>query len=152
MNIDINDYVTEDQIKEAIIDETKSMVRQGLFIEKDSTTRLKNYERVMYNAVSRYISEECNDVMGINHKDLIAKLVADTLNGKSLDFNMFRKKDAWQSEDSVAYTYLQEAIKANRDIIENKVKELMECVDETYLRAGIEDMIMDVINKRLSNK
>lgn len=152
MEINISDYVTEDQIKEAIIDETRSIVRQGLFVEKDNTARVKNYERVMYNAVNRYVSEECDGIMGIDHKKKIAELVADTLKNKRLDFNIFRKKDAWNSEESLGYTYLQEAIKANRDIIENKVKEMMESVDENYLRAGIEDMIMDIINKRLSDK
>jgi hypothetical protein len=141
VTINIDDYLSEEDKKEIAIDVFRNQVKTQLFKSIDGTVQSDSevqrvignisYE-IVFNEVQKYIP---------NAKKMVEDKVSKILKEKDLSYYIFRKKDAWDKEESLAITYLNQEVKSNEEMFKSRIKKEMEEYD-----------LGDDLNKELSNK
>ena len=111
MEINIFDYITREQI----IEECVSVLRKA--IAKDAERILTNMAyQVMFEAVDKSLDGQAKEF--IKQKTLhVIKDIAS--------YTVFRKANAWEHPESLANSYMEEAIRENKQVIFDKVKEIV---------------------------
>lgn len=143
VKIKIEDYLTEDDIQEIIKDELAGKVRKA--VEE------KDLDRIITNSAYRIIFKAVDEQIGEDIECLLRDKAIEAVSGLST-FHVFRQKDVWEKEDSIAYTYLQQAMRDNKDVLFERVKEIMGSIDEEYLSSRLNDLIYEVIADRILGK
>ena len=142
MEINIQDYLTHDEIKEIAIEQVKGSLRQG-------GERLVN--NLAYEVAFRIIDESLTDEM----MEQVKNKVPEIIDGMS-EFSIFRKPNAWERQSSDAWDTLQTAMKENRDSIKDKVKETIENYNyESALTRNSDfftEMIVEVLREGLKGR
>ena len=142
MEINIQDYLTHDEIKDIAVKQVKESLREG-------GERLVN--NLAYEVAFNIIDESLTDEM----MHMVKKKVPEIIEGLS-EFNIFRKPTAWDRESSDAWDTLQTAMKENRDAIKVKVRETIENYDyETALARNSDyftEMIVEVLREGLKGR
>tara|TARA_B100001059_G_C17566080_1_gene442612 strand:+ start:69 stop:560 length:492 start_codon:yes stop_codon:yes gene_type:complete len=141
VKINIDDYLSEEEKKEIAIDVFRNQVKTQLFKSIDGTVQSDSevqrvignisYE-IVFNEVQKYIPDA---------KKMIEDKVSKILKEKDLSYYVFRRKDAWDKEESLAITYLNQEVKSNEEIFKARIKKEMEEYD-----------LGDDLNKELSDK
>jgi len=120
IEINIDDYLTEDEKKQLCIDYVKETLRGDAHHE----------ERVLgnmaYSAAFAILDSVLTPEMMAQVKAQAEKVIR-----KSTDFGIFRKKDAWGGEDSIAYLEVKKAVEENKHLIAPLVKKTM--LERDYL-------------------
>ena len=112
MEINIEDYLDRDEIKDII----KNQIRY--IVERDA-------ERLLTNSAYYVVFKAVDEALDNSAKEFIKAKAIAIINDLS-EYSVFRKKDAWEKEDSIAYQVLQEAMNENKDLIKQKVREAIE--------------------------
>ena len=121
--IEIDNYLTDEEKKEIAIDVFRERISKDLFkcnmsnIERDS-----EIQRIIGNISLNIVMEEVNRRIP-NYEQMIKDSVKKCLEETIYAHYIFRRKDAWEREDSLGTIYLQEEIRANQQVIKNKIKE-----------------------------
>ncbi len=141
VKININDYLSEEEKKEIAVDVFRNQVKTQLFKSIDGTVQSDSevqrvignisYE-IVFNEVQKYIPDA---------KKMVEDKVSKILKEKDLSYYVFRKKDAWDKEESLAITYLNQEVKSNEEMFKERIKKEMEEYD-----------LGDDLNKELSDK
>jgi hypothetical protein len=113
MYIKIEDHLSPQEIKEIVIDEARNRIRE-LF--KDE----KNTNRILSNISYEIVFDEVDKIIP-NSKEVIKNQMVKILENPS-SFTVFREKDEWRKE-SLATSFIHEAVKENKDLLKSKVKE-----------------------------
>ena len=122
MEINIEDYLSHDEVKEIVIDRIRAEVAK-LFNDEE------NAKRILSNLSYQIVFDEVDKIIP-NSKDVICQKTVNVINSKDFSFNVFRKGDAW-SKASSAYLIMENTIKENKHLIEEKVKSTIENRDYT---------------------
>lgn len=120
IEIDISDYLQESEIKEIVIDEYKYALRNKLKDEKEIT-------RIIGNTWHQEFHTMLDEIVP-NYKQTIVENVAKLINEESSNYSVFRAKTNW-NDASIATKIVEETVKANKDILVEKVKEVMRTKD-----------------------
>ena len=133
MNIDIENYLSPEEIKSIVADEFRGIVRQQFNTDSDTKRILANigYE-VFYNILDKEVP---------NFQDKIIKKTKECVEDNDYSYAIFRKSNGWGDKDSLGYTYTKKAIEENKDIIADKCKEVMKGLDKDYLAYDISEQI-----------
>jgi len=126
MNVDvnINDYLSEEDKKEIAIDVFRQQVKKELFNSNDGTVQADSEvqriignitHEVVFTEVQKYIPDAKEQIIGKVKKAL----------AKDLNYEVFRKKDAWDKEESLAITYIKEEVKANEEVFKTRIKDMI---------------------------
>lgn len=140
MRIDINikDYISDEEIKAIIEDEITRETRKMLCNEKEITRILTNisyYE--LWNKIEQEVPN-CQEIIKNKTKEKIEDLSK---------FDIFRKaEDYFNEKDSYAQTILNKTIENNKNIIDNKVKTIMEELSLSDLKYDIQGIIENYID------
>jgi len=151
MEVNIKDYLSEEEMKNIAISEYKAMVRKGLTEDMQPKRMINNYERVVANAVHYYLESEVDKIIGTDVKKQIESTVKNVLKD-SLKYSIFRRKSPWEKEDSPATKHMDKCIRENLKIIEDKVKDKLSDLPETYFEDTVQDLVYTVIQDRLIGK
>lgn len=112
MEINVEDYLDRDEIKDII----KNQIRY--IVERDA-------ERLLTNSAYYVVFKAVDEALDNSAKELIKAKAIAIINDLS-EYSVFKKKDAWETDDSIAYQVLQEAMNENKDLIKQKVREAIE--------------------------
>ena len=138
MNINFKDYLSDEEIKEIIIDELRKEAREHFCNEKEFTRILTN---ISYYELWNKIEEEVP-----NSQDIIKEKVKEKLNEIS-SYDILRKKAEFNDSNSLAYDILEKYVDENKNIIENKVKNIFNELSKTDLKYEIQDILENYIEK-----
>jgi hypothetical protein len=142
MEINIDEYLSEEDKREIVVAEFRSLVAKKFATEKDLERILSNTAySVYYNIV-----DECFDGKSM----ALLKENIDKIIENPSSYNVFKKPDAWDREPNSAYRYLQDVIENNKPRIAKKVVGLL---DEQTVKTCKEDvvgLINDVLAKHIS--
>lgn len=116
IEINISDYLDESEIKEIVIEEYRSALRNKLSNEKEIT-------RIIGNTWYQEFHSMLDEIVP-NYKQIIIDNVAKLINEGVNGYGVFRAKNHW-NEASIATKIVEETVNANRDILKEKVKEAM---------------------------
>lgn len=138
MEINILDYLSQDEIKDAcrsaVYDQAKAMLKS----EKD-------LDRIMGNEAYYAVWKCVDDVFNVDFNHAIAMKIPDIIQGLT-DFCVFRPKDSWNGRDeSTGYKILSEVIKENRHMIDDRVKDLICQIDMEEIKDAFVESLDRVI-------
>ena len=138
MNINFKDYLSEEEIKEIIIDELRKEARNHFCNEKEFTRILTN---ISYYELWKKIEEEVP-----NSQYIIKEKVKEKLNEIS-SYDILRKKGEFNDSNSLAYDILEKYVDENKNIIEDKVKDIFSELSKTDLKYEIQGILENYIEK-----
>lgn len=143
VEININDYISEEEKKEIVTELFKENVRKIFSVEQEIERVITNFG---YNLYGKILNENVQDF-----ESKITQKVIDCIESET-PWGLFRKKDVWHTEESKAYTYLQNAVEENKDLINERVKQIFTNISDDYLYNEIKDLITEHIEKMLYAK
>lgn len=146
MELSPMDYLSQDDIKEICIDELRSKVRESL--------RYYEASDILSNVSYKCVFKEVEDIIKMS-EDEIKKQINDKvveIISKLSNYCVFRSKDEYDRSDSLAQKYLLESIENNKQLIEDRVKELMVNFNVGYMKEDLQDKIYEVVTERLFGK
>jgi hypothetical protein len=121
IEIDIDDYVSEEEKKQLCIEYVRETIRGS------TTNRERILSNMAYSAAFNIIDSALTPEMMQTIKDKVFQITSDPSS-----FNIFRKKDAWGSEDSEAYLEVKKAVSEHKHLIAPLVKQAI--LDKDYLK------------------
>jgi hypothetical protein len=143
MEINIDDCLTEEQKREIVIEQYRLAVAANMKTEKDIQRILSN---AGFNAVYSII-DECFDG---SSKEIIRTKINEILNDLS-SYNIFNKPDAWSRETNSAYDYLQQCIEENKDVIRDKVVQLLDEQTARACKQDVKELVACAINEYIDS-
>ena len=138
INIDIKDYVSEEEIKDIIGDEIRRSVRYHMNNEAELSRIITN---ISYKELWKQIELEVPNC----EKTLKEKTIERIRNIS--DYDIFRRKDAHGAKDSLATKLIDECVKENKNIINDKVKNIFNELSNSDLKYDIQGILEEYIEK-----
>lgn len=142
MEINIEDYINEDEMKRIVENELRDRIRKYFLGNKisDLICSLCNKE------ICEIIEEEIP-----NFREEIKQRISPAIESIGR-YDIFKKRDNFiYSEDSVGQKILEEAVKENKNMIEQKVKNIFSELSKEDIAAEIEGIITDKIDNMFRN-
>lgn len=144
MEINIKDYISEEKIKDIIEDEIVRETRRTLCNEKEIARILTN---ISYYELWKKIEQEvpnCREIIKEKTKENILEISK---------FDIFQKRDDFlEYKDSLAQQILNESVKENKNIIDDKVKKIMNELSLTDIKYDIQSIIEQYIEDLFKSK
>lgn len=143
MDIKIEDYLDEQEIKEICKDALYQKIREDMR-ELNVNDIIANISYAEVAAmVDTYVGEDNFCKKEIPHK---VHRVIDQLS----TYTVFRKADAWERKNSIAYDIMQEECRASRPRIKARIEQIIDEYNFPQLeRSEIMYTIADVLTDRL---
>jgi hypothetical protein len=135
LELDIDIYLTEANKREIVTNAFKAEANQRARDDLDRIISNGAY-KLVFQAVDAAIDGDVKSIIKDKAIDIISNLTASSV---------FKRADAWHKGESVAYTYLEEAIKESRDLLFTRVNEVVSKYDENTVKSLIEDNLSDII-------
>ena len=111
--MDVREYLSEEQMREIAVDEWRRMCREACN---------GNAERIIENIGHAVATKMVSEALGDSANDLIRDKAVEVI-GKLSEFSVFRRPDAWDRGPTPAYTVLMDAVRANADLVNEKVRQ-----------------------------
>lgn len=145
LKINIQDYFSDEQIKEIAEQELRSAFREQFRKEAD-------VERVITNLSIEYVHALVAEQWGGDFDELLREKVRDAIE-KDVGYHVFRRKDAWDRTESPAVAILDEECKNSRPLIRECVeKRIKEYPFSELDKDEIGDVIYEVIMEKILRK
>ena len=153
IDIDINDYLSEDEKKELAKEYFIGSLEKGLKDRHSHKANYDNYERIVSNSVYEFLEKKIDSFLNEDHEEMIKKQV-DKIIGKNgtYTYQLFRVKSAWEKEDSPAQNILDEAVESHREIMTNKIHSKLDKVIEGLGNDNLYEMYTDAFNNFIYDK
>jgi hypothetical protein len=119
MEIDIKDYLSQDEIKVICADHVRAML-------------VKGGERIVSNLAYECAYAIIDSTLPADAKEIIREKVAKIVSDPK-SYDVFRPSDIWMSSPSLGHDFLMEAIRENAPMIREKVRTSIESHDYTRM-------------------
>jgi len=127
--INIDDYLSEQEKKELAIEVFKERISSEMFkSSKGSIDSDSEIQRIIGNISHEIVMNEVQKHIP-DFEKLITKKVSKIITENDLSYQVFKKKSAWDKDESLAVTYMQQTIIENRDLFKGRIKQAMENYD-----------------------
>ena len=143
MDIEIKDYLNHEEIKEICKDALYQKIREDM--------RKLNVNDIIANISYAEVADMVDTYVGEDDfcKREIPRKVREVIEGLST-FTVFRKADAWERKNSIAYDIMEEECRAARPLIKKRVEQIINEYNFPQLeRDEIMYTIADVLTDRL---
>ena len=143
LEINLEDYLTTDEIKDVIRDEFAASVAKTLSKETDLTRIIGNIaHEIVFDEVKKYIPE---------FKELLVENVKELIEKKNFEWYMFRGKDVWDKEEGPGLTIIKKTLNSNKETIKKRIEDDINNFDikaliSDYLGKKVEE-VADEFNK-----
>ena len=142
MEINIDDYISEEERKRIAEEEYRSVIRNYVNVDKERI--LTNYAyRVVQKLVDEAFNEDLNQILVGKVEKIINDLSA---------YSVFKRKDAWDKDESKGYKYLEQAVDKHKDLVEDRVVEIINNLDPSDFHYKLEQLMYQVVENRLLGK
>lgn len=142
ITIDINEYLSKEEIKEIAEQELRAAFREQLHKEAD-------VERVLTNLSLEYVHALVSEQWDGDFDELLRQKVHEAIE-RGVGYHVFRRKDVWDRTESPAVAILDEECKNSRPLIRECVeKRIREYPFHELDRDEIGDVIYEVIMERI---
>lgn len=125
MDINLDNYLSEAQKREIAIDTWREMCREAC---------KGNAERIIGNIGHDVAVQMVSEALGDDANELIKAKAIEVID-KLSEFSVFRRPDAWDRGPTPAFNVLMDAVKANSDLVDKKVRE---CISQLSKREALE--------------
>lgn len=142
MEINIDDYISEEEKKRIAEEEYRSVIRNYVNVDKERILTNCAY-RVVQKLVDEAFNEDLNQILVDKTVAIIHDLSA---------YSLFKRKDAWDKDESKGYKYLEQAVDKHKDLIENRVVEIIQTMNGENFHYKLEELMYQVVENRLLGK
>lgn len=142
MNINIEDYLSDDEIKQIVKEEFRNKVQENLR-RNGVKTWIAN---LGYQNVLEIINTEIPE-----YESLVKEKTKEAIEGLT-SYSVFRKKGLIDDEDSLGQKYLEQAVENNKEIINQKIINIFNELAEEDIFYEIENIISEKIENIFSKK
>ncbi len=139
MDVDVSKYLDDEQMRQIAEDEYRECVREE--IRRRGRLWL---DVTLGNAAHVIVWQEVDEALDGGAERAIADAVTKVIDGLT-ECSVFRKKGDWQREDSVGQVMLEHAVADSRDLIDERVKEIVSGLDPSDVRYLVEDAVRDAV-------
>lgn len=122
MDIKVEDYLSQEEMKEIATEAFKSKIHQAFGGDQYSSSG-KERDRVVKNSVAHWITEYIESLLTEDDKEIIKKGVEDAIKKESYSYFVFKKPDVWDRTEYTAHKIITQSVKENEEYIKYKVKE-----------------------------
>ena len=122
MEIKIEDYLSDGEIKEIVQDELRNQIRKFFSGSEDNTQRL------LSNLAYSVVQEEVNKIVP-NYEDELVSKVAKLINEKDLSFQVFNYNYSTNAPVSFGAKVIENTVKENQQLIKDRVVEAIQNKD-----------------------
>lgn len=140
MEINIHDYLSEEEIKDICIEELRKAYKREFRNEND-------IKRILSNLSYEYVFDQivCN-IDEVDARKIIAENVERIIiDPDSLKFEVFRSANGYGDKDSPARKILNEVLSEQKPLIEQEVKKRIQEYPFYELRDDIEQTIYECV-------
>lgn len=141
LEINIDDYLSEEE---------KTQIARDEFRAACGRRSQADFERILSNAGYALVSTEVDKAFGGKMAEVIETTAIKVIKELST-YTVFKRRDAWDKEDSKAYLHLQSVMDECRPLIEARVTEVIEKLDEDTIQNMIGQRVADAIVARVVN-
>ncbi len=142
MEIKFEDYLSEQERKQIVEDIFREMCAKKF--KEDS-------ERIFSNAAHATVYKIIDDMHSGETANLIAAKAIKLIDELST-YSVFRRADAWERGESEGYKSLTEAIKDNKQFLNDKIKNIIEGMNEDTIRNTVLDEVQILLDSKLFGK
>ena len=104
----------------------------------------------MTNLSYEYLFKAVSEAIGKDSVELIKDKVVNLLQDDShISYLMWRRKDAWENDESPAITAMNNAIKDNEDLIKSRVYSLISNYDFNEVKDEIYTVLCESLQRQL---
>jgi len=139
MEIDISQYLSEEEKKSIAVEEYRNAIRQLVQVDK---------ERILSNCAYTVVQKLVDDAFNEDLNTILVDKVKDIINNLS-SYSVFKRKDAWDKDESKGHKYLESAVEDNKQLIESKVQEIIAELDVSSFHYKLEELMYNVVENRL---
>lgn len=139
-DINIEDYLSEEEIKGIVEDELRDAISQQLRTNHDIDTRITS---ISY----RYVWDMVNDLYkeyDVDFEKMLLEKIKSIIDGLT-SYSVFREANAYGDKISVGQEMLNRIVEESRPQIEKRVSEIINNYDFRELKEDISDTIYDCI-------
>ena len=146
-------YLTEDEIKDVVIEQYKAVIYAEIK-NIEPSKRLTDGERIISNAIFYYLQDNIDGIVGgnANFKESIKKGVEKCITGHNLSFHIYRRRDPWDKEDSLAYQIMDDCIMQNKGLIADRVKEAILGIRIEDFEERVVDITQELVREMFFNR
>ena len=146
--IKIEDYLTKEEISDICKEEVASKIREQLKYLQPSDVLSNVSYKIVFKKVEEILQKSEEEM-----NKIIEDKVIDILNNFSF-YAVFRDKENGYGDrnDSLATIYLKQSVENNKDLIDSRVKALLEDFNVELFRQDLDDMIYECVQNRLFGK
>lgn len=142
MEIKFEDYLSEQERKEII---------SNVFYNMCSEEFKKDSERIFNNAAYQIIYKIIDDAHNNEISMIIAEKTKNLINELS-EYSVFRRASAWEQKESEGYKALNLAIAEHKQLLSNKISQLIENLDKDELKETLIEEARELLNIKLFGK
>lgn len=147
VTIDITDYLSQEEIIEECKYAIRNSVQEMFYRKENEINRLISnlgYEFI-FGAVSKSIGKDAAKVIA----EKVEELIKDD---SAIKYEMWRKKDVWDKDESPALKMLYEAIENNKPLMEQRVQEEIKKYELSEVQNTMYNIACDVLYDRIFAK
>lgn len=142
IEFELSEVLTKEQMKEIAIEELRYAVRKQFGGSEEKLNRL------ITNISFSYVIDMVNQAYDGKLSEILHQKITKVIDELS-SYCVFKRKDSWEKDDSVAYKALQEEMAAARPLIKAKVEEVINNYPFDELKA---DEIGEIIHECIMDK
>ncbi|KDC48011.1 hypothetical protein [Bordetella bronchiseptica] len=140
ITINIDDYLS---------DKEKLQIARDEFRAACGRVSASSFERILSNAAYELVRKEVDAAFDGSMVETVRTNAVEVINEMS-SYTVFMPPNAWESEASKGWTYLQEAVDTAKPIIAARVLAIVQDLDGDALRERLDGLIGDVIVAKLT--
>lgn len=142
ITVNVDDYITEEE---------KRDIAKSAFHAVCVQKAKDDFERILSNAGYDLVEREVNEAFDGNMRETVKKKAIEVINSLS-HLSVFRPKNAWDKEETKGWAYLQSALDENRELIHDKVVEIIQGISSESIREILEERLLDALVDRIKGQ
>ena len=141
MNINFDEYLDDERIKEIVNDEVRDQVKKHLNTEDDMKRIVSNMAySTVYKLVDETFDESLSSILTAKVSEIVSNLSESSI---------FKEPNAWSREPNHPHKVLQKAIADNTQKIKDVVAEQIPELTRTRLKENLSEHIRKAISETL---
>ena len=129
MEIDIKNYLSFDEQKELAVEVFKDRMAAELFkSNKGTVVADSEVQRIIGNISHQIVMDEVQKYIP-DAEQMIKDKVRSIITESTLSYEIFKRKDVWDKEESLAVKYINETVAEYKDTFKQRIRDVMDGYD-----------------------
>lgn len=137
--INFDDYISDEEKRDIIRSVFENYARKQI---------IEQHERIFSNAAYEICFKLVQDAFDGNVEEIIVENTKKVISELS-SHTVFRRKDAWEKEQSKGFELLNQVIEEQKPALQNRVRDLIDEIQGYELKEQVHDAICEIAEKKI---